>query len=167
MTNEVVTWVVSIVGSVDILTVISVLIAFLSYRHKIKKDKADEDALKIKEAEAKAKHEGIDKRTGRRVQDNTEEYAVYSRQENQRYLHRPYRQRPQDSRNHGRHHTEQPTAIHHHVPHKEGAQRHGVLSEDIRRGLCKIQKVYSPNNQDAYSSQNVKKWFLYCHVSLG
>lgn len=59
MTNEVVTWVVSIVGSVDILTVISVLIAFLSYRHKVKKDKADEDALKIKEAEAKAKHEGI------------------------------------------------------------------------------------------------------------
>ena len=59
MTNEVVAWVVSIVGSVDILTVISVLIAFLSYRHKVKKDKADEDALKIKEAEAKAKHEGI------------------------------------------------------------------------------------------------------------
>lgn len=59
MTNEVVAWVVSIVGSVDILTVLSVLIAFLSYRHKIKKDKADEDALKIKEAEAKAKHEGI------------------------------------------------------------------------------------------------------------
>ena len=59
MTNEVVAWVVSIVGSVDILTVISVLIAFLSYRHKVKKDKADEDAAKIKEAEAKAKHEGI------------------------------------------------------------------------------------------------------------
>ncbi len=59
MTNEVVTWVVSIVGSVDILTVLSVLIAFLSYRHKVKKDKADEDAAKIKEAEAKAKHEGI------------------------------------------------------------------------------------------------------------
>ena len=59
MTNEVVTWVVSIVGGVDILTVISVVIAFLSYRHKVKKDKADEDALKIKEAEAKAKHEGI------------------------------------------------------------------------------------------------------------
>lgn len=59
MTNEVVAWVVSIVGSVDILTVLSVLIAFLSYRHKVKKDKADEDALKIKEAEAKAKHEGI------------------------------------------------------------------------------------------------------------
>lgn len=59
MTNEVVAWVVSIVGSVDVLTVISVLIAFLSYRHKVKKDKADEDALKIKEAEAKAKHEGI------------------------------------------------------------------------------------------------------------
>lgn len=59
MTNEVVTWVVSIVGSVDILTILSVLIAFLSYRHKVKKDKADEDAAKIKEAEAKAKHEGI------------------------------------------------------------------------------------------------------------
>ena len=59
MTNEVVAWVVSIVGSVDILTVLSVLIAFLSYRHKVKKDKADEDAAKIKEAEAKAKHEGI------------------------------------------------------------------------------------------------------------
>lgn len=59
MTNEVVTWVVSIIGSVDILTVLSVLISFLSYRHKIKKDKANEDAAKIKEAEAKAKHEGI------------------------------------------------------------------------------------------------------------
>lgn len=59
MTNEVVAWVVSIVGGVDILTVISVVIAFLSYRHKVKKDKADEEKAKIKEAENKAKHEGI------------------------------------------------------------------------------------------------------------
>ena len=59
MTNEVVTWVVSIVGGVDILTVISVVITFLSYRHKVKKDKSDEEKEKLKEAEAKAKHEGI------------------------------------------------------------------------------------------------------------
>ena len=59
MTNEVVTWVVSIVGGVDILTVISVVITFLSYRHKVKKDKTDEEKEKLKEAEAKAKHEGI------------------------------------------------------------------------------------------------------------